>query len=277
MATAKDYRRTRELNDLLRRDHTLNGGILFGLEGHIIEIQARAMEVLNRPAPWRSVTNVSGMARAPIREAFDRIAGAFAKLRIPEPEVTIQINLIPPAVEKDGTWLDLPLAVILLQASGYLPDLPEHEEGDFILVGEVGLHSEVRRVPGVLSIAYCARPGQKLIVPYGNERECALILAKSGDEGCRIYPVATLVEVIKYFQGQGVLENALKNGIKFENLIPKAIDLGRIRGQQKAKDAACIAAAGGHNLLTLWSISPLSRMPQSKRGHAHEAQGKSHS
>jgi len=251
MATAKDYRRTRELKDLLRRDHTLNGGILFGLEGHIIEIQARAMEVLKRPEPWRLVTNVSGMARTPIREALDRIAGAFAKLRIPEPEVSIQINLIPPAVEKDGTWLDLPLAIILLQASGYLPDLPEHEEGDFILVGEVGLHAEVRRVPGVLSIAYCARPGQKLIVPYGNERECALILAKSGHEGCGIFPVATLEEVIKYFQGQGVLENALKNGIKFDNLIPKAIDLGRIRGQQKAKDAACIAAAGGHNLLLI--------------------------
>ncbi len=251
MATAKDYRRTRELKDLLRRDHTLNGGILFGLEGHIIEIQARAMEVLKQPAPWRSVTNVSGMARTPIREALDRIAGAFAKLRIPEPEVSIQINLIPPAVEKDGTWLDLPLAIILLQASGCLPDLPEHEEGDFILVGEVGLHAEVRRVPGVLSIAYCARPGQKLIVPYGNERECALILAKSGHEGCGIFPVATLEEVIKYFQGQGVLENALKNGIKFDNLIPKAIDLGRIRGQQKAKDAACIAAAGGHNLLLI--------------------------
>jgi len=251
MATAKDYRRTRELKDLLRRDHTLNGGILFGLEGHLIEIQARAMEVLKRPEPWRLVTNVSGMARTPIREALDRIAGAFAKLRIPEPEVSIQINLIPPAVEKDGTWLDLPLAIILLQASGYLPDLPEHEEGDFILVGEVGLHAEVRRVPGILSIAYCARPRQKLIVPYGNERECALILAKSGYEGCGIFPVASLEEVIKYFQGQGVLENALKNGIKFDNLIPKAIDLGRIRGQQKAKDAACIAAAGGHNLLLI--------------------------
>ena len=209
------------------------------------------MEVLKRPEPWRLVTNVSGMARTPIREALDRIAGTFAKLRIPEPEVSIQVNLIPPAVEKDGTWLDLPLAIILLQASGYLPDLPEHEEGDFILVGEVGLHAEVRRVPGVLSIAYCAKPGQKLIVPYGNERECALILAKSGHEGCGIFPVATLEEVIKYFQGQGVLENALKNGIKFDNLIPKAIDLGRIRGQQKAKDAACIAAAGGHNLLLI--------------------------
>jgi magnesium chelatase family protein len=251
MASAKNYRRFRELKDLLRRDHTLNGGILFGLEGHIIEIQARAMEILRKPSSWRGATNVSGMARAPIREALDRISGAFAKLRIPEPEVAIQINLIPPAIEKDGTWLDLPLAIIMLQAAGYLPDLPEHVEGDYILVGEVGLHAEVRRVPGVLSIAYCARPGQKLIVPYGNEKECALILAKPGHERCGIFPVASLDELIGYFQGHGVLDNALKSGIKFENHIPKAIDFGRIRGQQKAKDAAMVSAAGGHNLLLI--------------------------
>jgi magnesium chelatase family protein len=122
------------------------------------------------------------MAGDCVRESLDRIAGAFAKLGIPEPHVEIQINLAPPSIEKDWTWLDLPLAVILLQASGYLPDLPEHVEGDYIIVGEVGLHSEVRRVPGILSIAYRAKPGQKLIVPAGNEKECALILAKPGHD-----------------------------------------------------------------------------------------------
>ena len=253
MATPKSHQRLQELRaeELLSRDHTLNGGILFGLEGHIIEIQARAMDVLKYPAPWRAVTGVSGMARTPIREALDRIAGSFAKLGIPDPEVEIQINLIPPAVEKDGTWLDLPLAIIMLQASGYLPDLPEHEEGDYILVGEVGLHGEIRRVPGILSIAFCAKPGQKLIVPCGNEKECALILAKHGHEGCGIYPVATLDEIISYFKGTGRLESALRHGIHFENLIPRAIDLGKIRGQLRAKEAACIAAAGGHNLLLI--------------------------
>jgi magnesium chelatase family protein len=191
------------------------------------------------------------MARDCIKESLDRISGAFAKLRIPDPEVAIQVNLIPPALEKDGTWLDLPLAIIILQASGYLPDLPEHIEGDYIIVGEVGLHGEVRRVPGVLSIAYQARPGQKLIVPAGNEKECALILAKPGHENCGIYPVGTLEELIDYFQGRRKLENALKQGISFDNHIPKAVDLGMIRGQKRAKDAACIAAAGGHNLLLI--------------------------
>lgn len=248
---AADKQNLRKLNELLSRDHTLNGGILFGLDGYTIEIQARAMEVLRSPAPWRSVTGISGMARACIAEALDRISGAFAKLRIPNPQVSIQINLIPPSLEKDGTWLDLPLAIILLQAAGYLPDLPEHQEGDYVLVGEVGLHAEIRRVPGVLSIAHNAKPGQKLIVPYGNEKECALILAKPGHEGCGIYPVATLEEVVAFFKGERKLENALRQGISFESHLPKSVDFGRIRGQQRAKDAACIAAAGGHNLLLI--------------------------
>ena len=237
--------------DLLERDHTLNGAILLGLEGYVVEIQARAMDVLPRPAPWAGATKISGMARGAIGESLDRISGAFAKLRIPSPEVSILINLVPADLVKEGTWLDLPLAVIMLQAAGILPDLPEHREGDYILMGEVGIHGEIRRVPGALSLAFIAKPGQKLLVPAGNEKECALIMGKPGHEGCRIYSVSTVEEVIEYFQGKRKLENALRQPIRFDNAIPKAVDFGRIRGQEKAKEAAWIAAAGGHNLLLI--------------------------
>jgi magnesium chelatase family protein len=251
MAAKQTRERVRQLNDLIRRDHTLNGGILFGLDGFVIEIQARAMEVLKKPCPWRAATDISGMAGPAIKESTTRIAGAFAKLGIPDPEVSIQINLTPASLLKEGTWLDLPLAIIMLQASGYLPDLAEHLEGDFILMGEVGLHGELRRVPGALSIAYAAKKGQSLIVPAGNEKECALILAKAGHEGCRVFAVSTLDEVIEFFQGKRTLENALKEEIRFESVIPKALDFGKIKGQEDAKEAAIIAAAGGHNLLLI--------------------------
>jgi magnesium chelatase family protein len=251
MADYKHREDRRELQELLKRDHTLNGGVLFGLDGYFIEMQARAIQVLRRPADWRDVTKISGMARGSVNEALDRITGAFAKLQISQPQVEILINLAPPDLPKDGTWLDLPLAIIMLQAAGVLPDLPDHREGDFILVGELGLHGEVRRVPGVLSLAYVAKPGQNLIVPYGNEKECALILAKPGHEGCKVLPVTSLEEVIEFFKGERKLENALKDGIQFENAIPKCVDFGRIRGQSKAKEAALIASAGGHNLLLI--------------------------
>jgi magnesium chelatase family protein len=249
MAEMRTKRRHHELNDLLKRNHTLNGGILVGLEGHVIEVQARAIEILKGPKAWRYATTLTGLPTGAASEVLQRITGAFAKLGISEPEVEILINLAPADLFKGGAWLDLPIAIIMLQAAGVLPDLPDHIEGDYVLMGELGIHGEVRRVPGALSLAYVAKPGQKLIVPSGNERECALIMAKPGHERCGVFPVALLEEVVEFFRGGKELQNALSQPIKFEDHIPKAIDFGMVRGQLEAKEAAVIAAAGGHNLL----------------------------
>ena len=240
-----------QLRALLTRDDTLNGGILFGLDGYTIEIQARAMDVLREPQSWRSATKISGMARGAVAEAMDRISGAFAKLGIPHCPVEILINLVPPDLLKEGTSLDLPLAIILLQTAGMLPPIPEHLQGDFVLMGELGIHGEVRRIPGRY-LWRSAKPGQHLIVPAGNEKECALILAKPGHEKCHVFPVALLEELIEFFRGKRKLDHVLKQGpIQFEEVIPKSPDFGVIRGQERAKEAAWISAAGGHNLLLI--------------------------
>jgi magnesium chelatase family protein len=206
MAVKRSPQAERRLRELLNRDNTLNGGILFGLDGYVVEVQARAMGILKRPQPWIVATSVAGMAGPAVREATTRIAGAFAKLQIPEPEVEIQVNLTPASVVKEGSWLDLPIAIIMLQAAGVLPDLPEHLKGDFVLVGEVGLHGDIRRVPGALSIAYASKPGQSMIVPTGNEKECSLILAAPGHEGSHVYGISTLDEVVDFFKGTRRLE-----------------------------------------------------------------------
>lgn len=244
MAKHQSFKEQRELRELLDRDHTLNGGILYGIEGRIIEVQARAVQPLKRPLPWYEAVTISGMAFGAIQEAMHRITGAFAKLRIPDPQVKILVNLAPADLMKDGTWLDLPLAIIMLQAAGLLPDLPEHIEGDYVLMGELGIHGEVRRVPGALSIAFEAKPGQKLIVPSGNEKECVLILARPGHEGCGVFPVSLLEEVVDFFKGKNSLENALSEPVKFENAISKAIDFGRFavrRGQSEPRRSRPLA------------------------------------
>jgi magnesium chelatase family protein len=251
MAPRKLANRERQFGDLLKLDHTLNGGVLVGLDGHFIEIQARATEVLQTPAPLTEAASITGMATGAVRESLQRIGGAYAKLGIPKSDVKVLVNLAPADLPKYGTWLDLPLAIILLQAAGYLPDLPDHKEGDFVLMGEIGIHGEVRRVPGALSLAFKAKPGQSLIVPGGNEKECALILAKPGHEGCGVFPVSTLEEVIHFFKGKRALENALREKISFEPAIQSAVDFGRIKGQKAAREAAMISAAGGHNLLLI--------------------------
>lgn len=239
------------LHELLSRDHTLNGGILSGLDGRLIEVQARAIEVFDGEVPWSSAVSLAGMATGAVREVLSRIDGAFSKLRIQKPEVRIRIHLAPADLPKHGAWLDLPIAIIMLQAAGILPDMPDHLEGDYILIGELGIHGEIRRVPGALSLAYSAVPGQKLIVPAGNEKECALILARPGHDACGVYPVGLLSEVIDFFNGKKKLTDVRKEPFRFEDVIPKAIDFGSIRGQAKAKRAAVISAAGGHNLLLI--------------------------
>lgn len=96
------------LRQLLKLDHTLNGAVLYGLDGQRIELQARAVEVLKRPQPWRACARITGMPRGAVNEALDRISGAFTKLEYPEPQVEILINLLPADFPKDGTSLDLP-------------------------------------------------------------------------------------------------------------------------------------------------------------------------
>ena len=241
----------KKLQSLLGQSHTLTSAVLAGLDGLAIEIQARAMEVKSKPASWSSMTKISGMPRGAVGEALDRISGAFRAVGIPDPQVEILINLTPPDVPKDGTWLDVPLAIIMLQAAGLLPDLTETKEGQFIIVGELGIHGEIRRVPGVLSLAYMAKPGQKLIVPAGNEKETALILKDGAHEGCSVYAVGHLSEVVEFFAGTRKLENALKERIVFESVVEKSVDFGKIRGQEMAKEAALLCAAGGHNLLLI--------------------------
>ena len=241
----------KKLQSLLGLSHTLTSAVLAGLDGLAIEIQARAMEVKFKPASWSNMTKISGMPRGAVGEALDRISGAFRAVGIPDPQVEILINLTPPDVPKDGTWLDVPLAIIMLQAAGLLPDLTETKEGQFIIVGELGIHGEIRRVPGVLSLAYMAKPGQKLIVPAGNEKETALILKDGAHEGCSVYAVAHLSEVVEFFAGTRKLENALKERIVFESVVEKSVDFGKIRGQEMAKEAALLCAAGGHNLLLI--------------------------
>ena len=251
MVFKKHVDRDVQFGHLLKLDHTLNGGVLVGIDGHFVEVQGRATEVLRKPMPITNVTTISGMATGAVREVLQRIRGAFVKLGMPKSNVSILINLAPADLPKYGTWLDLPLAIVMLQAAGVLPDLPDHKEGDYVLMGEIGIHGELRRVPGALSIAYMAKPGQSLIVPTGNEKECALILAKPGHEGCGVYPCALLEDVIKFFNGKGSLSNALKEKISFEPAIDKALDFGRVRGQVLARKAAVIAASGGHNLLLI--------------------------
>jgi hypothetical protein len=90
--------------------------------------------------------------------------------------------------------------------------------------------------------------------PLGRREPCEPGGQKPRHEGCAVYPASRLEEVLECFRGKSVLPNALQEKISFESVIDKPIDFGRIRGQEQAKRAAVISAAGGYNLLTVCAV-----------------------
>src|SRR5260370_18311666 len=179
MAKASSSTRTLE-----RLEHTLYGGILYGVEGFRIELQARYFGTDELGESWN--ISITGMAKGAIKEVQGRIAGAFAKYGYEASKGDSLINVAPAGLPKEGTSLDLPIAMICLQAAGYAPDLPSDIEKSYLFIGEMSLHGDIRRINGALPIALCAKPGNTLVVPRGNEKECCMVRGLPNHNSTRI-------------------------------------------------------------------------------------------
>jgi magnesium chelatase family protein len=235
-----------DLRKLEKAEHTLFGGILYGVEGRQIELQAKFFADPHVDS-WK--IDIAGMAGGAIKEVRARIAGAFAKYGLRSPMGSILINLAPAGLPKYGTSLDLPIAIISLQAAGYIPDFPAKLEKTHYFLGELSLHGEIRRIHGALPIALGANPGSILVVPSGNQQECRLVQNMPGHEKTRIAIADNLEQVFLFLQGRGKLPNAMADAPHYQGIVEPAPDFSAIRGQERGKRAMLIAAAGGHNAL----------------------------
>ncbi|MBM4039415.1 MAG: ATP-binding protein [Planctomycetes bacterium] len=234
---------------LERREHNLYGAILYGVEGRRIELQARYFgeDAYDEEGAWD--IRITGIAQGAVREVQGRLAGAFAKYQLRPPTGKIIINLAPADLPKQGTSLDLPIAMICMQAAGYAPDLAPQIEKSYLFIGELSLHGDVCRVPGALPIAMSAPPGNTIVVPRGNEKECCAVRGLAQHRDTRIAVAESFWQVLEFMRGRGNLPNAMSVTPKFESIIGKPPDFADIKGQDQAKRALVIAAAGGHNVL----------------------------
>ncbi len=185
---------------------------------------------------------VVGLADKAVEEARDRVSAAIRHSGYKPPKQQnkrIILSLSPADLKKEGSHYDLPLALAYLVAAGDLEPLAE----DMLLIGELALDGSLRAVRGVLPQVLAAkRKGiRKIVVPQGNAREALLA------EGVAIYAPASLAELLRHLKGEKLLPRLVRDRRKSPP--PPAIDLSEVKGQESAKRALEIAAAGRHNIV----------------------------
>lgn len=190
-------------------------------------------------------TILVGLAEAAVRESTHRIERALVNSGYVRPMDRVVINLSPADLPKDAASMDLAIAIGLLVASG---QLQSDRLATFGAVGELALDGVLRPAKGTLSMALAAKQqGQAgLVVPVENAREAAVV------EGVSVIPVASLAEAVGFFSGALDIPPAEFSWTDAVREYGRyAIDYADVKGQESAKRAVTIAAAGAHHLLMI--------------------------
>lgn len=206
-------------------------------------LEARPVEVQVQLAGGQPGMVIVGLGDKAVSEARERVRAAFASIGLAIPAGRLIVNLAPADLPKEGSHYDVPIALAMMAAIGALP---RDALDGVVCFGELGLDGALAAAPGALPAAMAAQGmGAGFICPEA----CGAEAAWAGGE---VIAAPTLLSLVNHFRGGTALKPPERGDVVAENSAP---DLRDVRGQEQAKRALEIAAAGSHNILLSWPIN----------------------